>query len=154
MNPQIVEAFAEMVRDKGIDRDILMSVIEETFSMMVKKKFGLESKFDIVMNMDKGDIEIYLEKSVVEVVEDLLGGFELGEAVDKAEHLDLEVGVLHGPVHQGVGVELGGEEAGLVGAGSGEHVGADGEDAGLVPLPPPNALSRGRGRWAVRRANR
>ena len=70
MNPQIVEAFAEMVRDKGIDRDILMSVIEETFSMMVKKKFGLESKFDIVMNMDKGDIEIYLEKSVVDVVED------------------------------------------------------------------------------------
>ncbi|MBS1903094.1 MAG: transcription termination factor NusA [Bacteroidetes bacterium] len=70
MNPQIVESFAEMVREKGIDRDILMSVIEETFAMMVRKKYGQEAKFDIVMNMDKGDIEIYLEKQVVDVVED------------------------------------------------------------------------------------
>lgn len=70
MNPIIVESFADMVREKGIDRDILMSVIEETFAMMVRKKYGLEAKFDIVMNMDKGDIEIYLEKTVAEVVED------------------------------------------------------------------------------------
>jgi N utilization substance protein A len=69
MNPLIVESFAEMVREKGIDRDILMSVIEETFAMMVRKKYGLDAKFDIVMNMDKGDIEIYIEKSVVENVE-------------------------------------------------------------------------------------
>ncbi|MDP4220756.1 MAG: NusA N-terminal domain-containing protein, partial [Bacteroidota bacterium] len=70
MNPIIVESFADMVREKGIDRDILMSVIEETFAMMVRKKYGLEAKFDIVMNMDKGDIEIYLEKTVAEKVED------------------------------------------------------------------------------------
>src|SRR4051812_32699971 len=70
MNPLIVESFADMVREKGIDRDILMSVIEETFAMMIRKKYGQESKFDLVMNMDKGDIEIYLEKSVVENVED------------------------------------------------------------------------------------
>ena len=68
MNPVIVESFADMVREKGIDRDILMSVIEETFAMMVRKKYGEEAKFDIVMNMDKGDIEIYLEKTVVEEV--------------------------------------------------------------------------------------
>ncbi len=91
MNPQIVEAFAEMVRDKGIDRDILMSVIEETFSMMVKKKFGLESKFDIVMNMDKGDIEIYLEKSVVDVVEDPATQISVTDARTKSGE-DLEAG--------------------------------------------------------------
>jgi N utilization substance protein A len=58
-----------MVREKGIDRDILMSVIEETFAMMIRKKYGMDAKFDLVMNMDKGDIEIYLEKTVVEKVE-------------------------------------------------------------------------------------
>lgn len=68
MNPLIVESFADMVREKGIDRDILMSVIEETFAMIIRKKYGMESKFDLVMNMDKGDIEIYLEKTVVEEV--------------------------------------------------------------------------------------
>lgn len=68
MNPLIVESFADMVREKGIDRDILMSVIEETFAMIIRKKYGMDSKFDLVMNMDKGDIEIYLEKTVVETV--------------------------------------------------------------------------------------
>src|SRR6266566_825688 len=70
MNPVIVESFADMVREKNIDRDILMSVIEETFALMIRKKYGLESKFDVVMNMDKGDIEIYLEKTVVDEVTD------------------------------------------------------------------------------------
>jgi N utilization substance protein A len=68
LNPLIVESFADMVREKGIDRDILMSVIEETFAMIIRKKYGMDSKFDLVMNMDKGDIEIYLEKTVVEAV--------------------------------------------------------------------------------------
>lgn len=91
MNPQIVESFAEMVREKGIDRDILMSVIEETFAMMVKKKYGLEAKFDIVMNMDKGDIEIYLEKAVVDVVEDPTIQISVEEARAKSGE-DLEAG--------------------------------------------------------------
>ncbi len=37
--------------------------------MMIRKKYGMDAKFDLVMNMDKGDIEIYLEKTVVEKVE-------------------------------------------------------------------------------------
>ncbi|MEI8134573.1 MAG: transcription termination factor NusA [bacterium] len=84
MNPLIVESFADMVREKGIDRDILMSVIEETFAMMVRKKYGAESKFDIVMNMDKGDIELYLEKTVVETVEDPSTQITVEEALKKS----------------------------------------------------------------------
>ncbi|HYM20598.1 MAG TPA: transcription termination factor NusA [Candidatus Kapabacteria bacterium] len=91
MNPQIVESFAEMVREKGIDRDILMSVIEETFAMMVRKKYGQEAKFDIVMNMDKGDIEIYLEKSVVNIVEDPTIQISVADARAKSGE-DLEDG--------------------------------------------------------------
>ena len=73
-----------MVREKGIDRDILMSVIEETFAMMVRKKYGLEAKFDIVMNMDKGDIELYLEKTVVETVTDPSTQITVEDALKKS----------------------------------------------------------------------
>jgi N utilization substance protein A len=91
MNPIIVESFADMVREKGIDRDILMSVIEETFSMMVKKKYGMEAKFDIVMNMDKGDIEVYLEKAVVDTVEDPVTQISVEDALKKSGE-ELEAG--------------------------------------------------------------
>jgi transcription termination/antitermination protein NusA len=84
MNPLIVESFADMVREKGVDRDILMSVIEETFAMMVRKKYGQEAKFDIVMNMDKGDIEVYLEKTVVENVEDPVTQISVEDALNKS----------------------------------------------------------------------
>jgi len=41
MNHEIVESFASMAREKGIDRDILIGIIEDIFGMMVKKKYGL-----------------------------------------------------------------------------------------------------------------
>ncbi len=91
MNPLIVESFADMVREKGIDRDILMSVIEETFGMMIRKKYGLEAKFDLVMNMDKGDIEVYLEKSVVDTVEDPTTQISVADAAAKSGE-ELEAG--------------------------------------------------------------
>lgn len=69
MNSEIVESFSQMVREKGIDKDILTGVVEDVFSMMVRKKYGQEAKFSVVVNMDKGDIEIYLERQVVETVE-------------------------------------------------------------------------------------
>jgi transcription termination/antitermination protein NusA len=69
MNSEIVESFSQMVREKGIDKDILAGIVEDVFSMMVRKKYGQDAKFDVVVNMDKGDIEIYLEREVVETVE-------------------------------------------------------------------------------------
>jgi N utilization substance protein A len=70
MNYEIVESFSQMVREKRIDKDMLASIIEEVFSMMVRKKYGMEARFDVVVNMDKGDIEIYLEKAIVDNVTD------------------------------------------------------------------------------------
>jgi len=69
MNSEIVESFSQMVREKGIDKDILAGIVEDVFSMMVRKKYGQEAKFDVVVNMDKGDIEIFLEREVVAAVE-------------------------------------------------------------------------------------
>ena len=66
MNYEIVESFSQMVREKRIDKDTLAGVIEDVFAMMVRKKFGQESRFEVVVNVDKGDIEIYLEKQIVE----------------------------------------------------------------------------------------
>jgi N utilization substance protein A len=73
-----------MVREKGIDKDILLGIVEDIFGMMVKKKYGPNAKFDVVVNMDKGDIEIYLEKEVVEIVEDPSIQISVSEAKKKS----------------------------------------------------------------------
>ncbi len=91
MNHEIVESFAQMARDKGIDKDILIGIIEDIFGMMVRKKYGPNAKFDVVVNMEKGDIEIYLEKQVVEVVEDPSTQIEVKEANRKSDE-KLEAG--------------------------------------------------------------
>jgi len=91
MNHEIVESFAQMARDKGIDKDILIGIIEDIFGMMVRKKYGPNAKFDVVVNMEKGDIEIYLEKQVVDVVEDPSTQIEVKEANKKSDE-KLEAG--------------------------------------------------------------
>lgn len=68
MNHEIVDSFTQLARERNIDRDVLISIMEDVFGMMVKKKYGLDAKFQVVINMDKGDIEFYLERQVVEVV--------------------------------------------------------------------------------------
>jgi N utilization substance protein A len=65
----IIDAFAEMVKQKNIDVALLQGIIEETMSLIVKKKYGSNADFEIVVNMQKGDIEIYLIKQVVEEVQ-------------------------------------------------------------------------------------
>jgi N utilization substance protein A len=66
---QLIDAFTEMAKHKSIDRDLLQGILEETLSMIIKKKYGQESNFEIIVNMNKGDIEIYLTKEIVEEVE-------------------------------------------------------------------------------------
>jgi N utilization substance protein A len=91
MNHEIVESFSQMVREKGIDKDVLVGIVEEVFSMMVKKKYGPDARFDVVVNMDKGDIEIYLEKVIVETVTDPGAQIDL-ESVRQKTDEQLEVG--------------------------------------------------------------
>lgn len=85
----IIDAFAEMARQKNIDRDLLQGIIEDTFSQMVRKKYGLEANFDIIVNMDKGDIEIYLLREVVEIVEDPNTQVSLEEANEGGEEYQI-----------------------------------------------------------------
>jgi transcription termination/antitermination protein NusA len=91
MNHDIVESFSGLVREKSIDKDILAGIVEDIFGMMVRKKYGLNAKFDVVVNMDKGDIEIYLERVVVETVEDPNTQIDV-ENAKKLSGEDLEIG--------------------------------------------------------------
>lgn len=91
MNYDIVESFSSLVREKGIDKDILAGIVEDIFSMMVRKKYGLNAKFDVVVNMDKGDIQILLEKEVVEEVVDPVTQIDV-QTAKKVSGEDLEVG--------------------------------------------------------------
>ncbi|MBN1638084.1 MAG: transcription termination factor NusA [Ignavibacteriales bacterium] len=92
MNSEIVESFALMAREKNIDRDVLEGIIEEIFGIMVKKKYGLEAKYEVVVNMDKGDIEIFLERQIVDVVEDTNTQISIDEVNSQGNEDELEVG--------------------------------------------------------------
>lgn len=91
MNYDIVESFSQMVREKRIDKDMLASIIEDVFAMMVRKKYGQDARFDVVVNMDKGDIEIYLEKEIVETVTDPNLQIDIKTARQKSDE-PLEIG--------------------------------------------------------------
>lgn len=68
MNREIVDSFTEMVRDKGIDKDVLAGILEDIFVILVKKKYGEDAQSEVVVNMDRGDIQIFLEREIVDEV--------------------------------------------------------------------------------------
>lgn len=92
MNYDIVESFAQMVREKGIDRDVLGGILEDIFGLLVRKKFGENARYEVVVNMDRGDIEIFLEREIVEVVEDPNTQISIDEVNAKGNEDELEVG--------------------------------------------------------------
>jgi N utilization substance protein A len=92
MNYDIVESFAQMVREKGIDKDVLGGILEEIFGLLVKKKYGEDAKFDVVVNTDRGDIEIFLEREVVDNVENPNLQVSLEEINKRGNEDELEVG--------------------------------------------------------------
>ena len=83
----IIEAFADMAREKSIDKDLLQGMLVETLSLLIRKKYGQEANFDIVVNMDKGDLEIYLMRTIVEEVEDPSLQISLKEVTTRTEEV-------------------------------------------------------------------
>ncbi|MGD1005703.1 MAG: transcription termination factor NusA [Ignavibacteriaceae bacterium] len=92
MNVDIVESFAQMVREKGVDKDVLAGIIEEIFGVLVRKKFGEDAKYDVVVNMDRGDIEIFLEREIVETIENPNTQISIEEVNRRGNDDELEVG--------------------------------------------------------------
>jgi len=62
----LIESFSEFKDVKNIDRVTLMSIIEEVFRSMLTKKFGTDKNFDIIVNPDKGDVEMYKNRTIVD----------------------------------------------------------------------------------------
>lgn len=91
-NIALIESFSEFKDDKLIDRVTLMAILEDVFRNALKKKYGSDDNFDIIINPDKGDMEIWRNRVVVAdgEVEDENSEISLSEA-QKIEP-DFEVG--------------------------------------------------------------
>ena len=61
----LVDTFTQFTQDKNIDRTTLVSVLEESFRNVIAKIFGSDENFDVIVNPDKGDFEIYRNRTVV-----------------------------------------------------------------------------------------
>ncbi|AEV32915.1 transcription termination factor NusA [Owenweeksia hongkongensis] len=91
-NQAIIESFSDFKEEKNIDRVTLMAIIEDALRNQLKKKYGDDENFDIIVNPDKGDLEIWRNRTIVAdgFVEDDNLEIELTEAL-KIEP-DYEVG--------------------------------------------------------------
>lgn len=67
---ELKDAFAEFKNQKNIDRPTMMGVLEDVFRTQLAKVYGDADNFDVIINIDKGDCEIYWNREVVEEVED------------------------------------------------------------------------------------
>ena len=92
MQLNLLESFAEFKEFKNVDKETLMAILEEVFRNMIIKKYGSDENFDIIINPEKGDLEIWRNREIVEdgEVEDENMEVSLSEAL-KVED-DFEVG--------------------------------------------------------------
>jgi len=91
-NLTLIESFSEFKDDKLIDRVTLMAILEEVFRAALRRKFGDDENFDIIINPDKGDLEIWRNRIVVE--DDNIEDDNLEIALSEARKIepDFEVG--------------------------------------------------------------
>ena len=92
VNLTLIESFSEFKDDKLIDRVTLMAILEEVFRSALRRKYGDDENFDIIINPDKGDLEIWRNRIVVE--DDNVEDDNLEIAISEARKIepDFEVG--------------------------------------------------------------
>ncbi|GAB2778794.1 transcription termination factor NusA [Rhabdobacter roseus] len=62
----LIESFAEFARSKSIDRPTMISVLEEVFRTMIRKKYGTDDNFDVIINPENGDLEMWRTREIVD----------------------------------------------------------------------------------------
>ncbi len=92
MNSEIIESFSMIAKEKGIDRDYLIGVIEEVFKTILQKKFGPDARFEVIVNMDRGDIECQLTRLIVDNVTNPEMEIGIDEVNTKGNEDELDVG--------------------------------------------------------------
>jgi N utilization substance protein A len=85
-NIDLIDTFSEFKELKNIDRATMMSVLEDVFRSMLMRMFGTSDNFDIIINIDKGDFEIWRNREVVE--DDKVEDTNLQIALSEAKKID------------------------------------------------------------------
>lgn len=62
----LIESFADFARGKNIDRPTMIRILEDVFRTMIRKKYKVDDNFDIIINADKGDLEIWRFREIVD----------------------------------------------------------------------------------------
>lgn len=94
VNRELIEVFSEIAREKNVERSELGSIIEGLFLHMVERERGDASNCSVIVNLDKGEFEIYVEKTIVDDLDDPVFEITLEEVaeVDSKMAEELEVG--------------------------------------------------------------
>jgi len=85
-NLNLIDTFSEFKELKNIDRATMMSVLEDVFRSVLQKQYGTDENFDVIINPDKGDFEIWRNREVVE--DDLLTDPNLQISLSDAKKID------------------------------------------------------------------
>jgi len=83
VNRELIEVFSEIAREKNVERSELASILEELFLYIIEREYGDSSNCSCIVNLDKGEIEIYAEKTIVEEIDDYKVEITLEEAMKK-----------------------------------------------------------------------
>jgi len=93
INRGLIEVFSEIAREKNVERSELSSIIEQLFLYIIEKQRGDSENCSVIVNIDKGEIEIYAERKIVDEVEDATHEISLEEVKKLEPDLDdLEIG--------------------------------------------------------------
>ena len=63
---ELISSFSDFARDKNIDKPTMISVLEEVFRTMIRKKFGLDENFNVIINPESGDLEMWRTREIVD----------------------------------------------------------------------------------------
>ena len=62
----LIESFAEFAKHKNVDRPTMIRILEDVFRTMIRRKYEVDDNFDIIINADKGDLEIWRFREIVD----------------------------------------------------------------------------------------
>lgn len=87
VSKKIIQSFAEIAKDKDIDKDLLLSILEDVFRTMIRKKYGSDEAFEVILNADRGEIQILHIREVVPAE----------ELTDEVQEITIEKAKRHDP---------------------------------------------------------
>ena len=93
INRELIEIFSELARNNNVDRSELGTIIEQLFLYIIEKQYDNSSNCSVIVNVDKGEIEIYAEKTIVKTVDDPISEITLDDVHKLAPDItDLDLG--------------------------------------------------------------